>query len=48
MTGEPRNFKNKGVVITGGGSGVGFECAKLFVDKGAKVLIRWAKSRQTR
>ena len=39
MTGEPRNFKNKGVVITGGGSGVGFECAKLFVDKGAKVLI---------
>ena len=39
MTGEPRNFKNKVVVITGGGSGVGFECAKLFVDKGAKILI---------
>ena len=39
MTGEPRNFKEKGVIITGGGSGVGFECAKLFIEQGANVMI---------
>ena len=39
MVGEPRNLKNKGVIITGGGSGVGFECAKLFIAQGANVMI---------
>ena len=39
MTGEPKDFKGKTVVITGGGSGVGFECAKLFIAEGAQVLI---------
>jgi len=39
MSGAPRSFKNQTVVITGGGSGVGFECAKAFITEGANVLI---------
>lgn len=39
MPSEPQNFKNKVVIITGGGSGVGYECAKAFISKGARVLI---------
>lgn len=39
MTGEPRNFKDKVVIITGGGSGVGLACAKLFAAQGAKIFI---------
>ena len=39
MTGQARNFKNKTVIITGGGSGVGFECAKIFAGLGANSLI---------
>lgn len=39
MAGSPRNFENSLVVVTGGGSGVGFECAKVYVAAGAKVLI---------
>jgi len=39
MTGKARNFKDKAVIITGGGSGVGYACAKLFTTQGAKVLI---------
>jgi NAD(P)-dependent dehydrogenase (short-subunit alcohol dehydrogenase family) len=37
--GAPRSFKNKTVVITGGGSGVGFECAKLLAAQGASILL---------
>ncbi len=39
MAGKPRSLKNKTVIITGGGSGVGFECAKTFISHNAKVLI---------
>ncbi len=39
MTGDPKSFKGNTVIVTGGGSGVGFETAKLFIDQGARVLI---------
>lgn len=39
MLGAPRSFKNQTVIITGGGSGVGFVCAKAFILEGANVLI---------
>lgn len=32
-------YSDKNVVITGGGSGIGFAMAKLLVDEGARVLI---------
>lgn len=32
-------FKNKVVVITGGGSGIGLEAARAFMSEGAKVII---------
>lgn len=39
MNGAPRNFEDSLIVITGGGSGVGLECAKAFIAAGAKLLI---------
>jgi len=39
MTGDPREFKDQVVLITGGGSGVGYECAKLFLSHGANVML---------
>jgi NAD(P)-dependent dehydrogenase (short-subunit alcohol dehydrogenase family) len=39
MAGEARDFKSKTVIITGGGSGVGFETAKQFARAGANILI---------
>lgn len=39
MIAEPRDFKDKTVIITGGGSGVGFECAKQFATAKANILI---------
>lgn len=39
MAGSPRNLKGSVAVITGGGSGVGLECAKAYIAAGAKVLI---------
>ncbi len=39
MAGDPRNFEGKTVLITGGGSGVGLECAKLFSDAGANIFL---------
>lgn len=37
--GQARELKDRTVLITGGASGVGFECAKLFASSGAKVVI---------
>lgn len=39
MNGAPRDFKNALVLITGGASGVGFECAKAFSHAGASVFL---------
>ncbi|WP_409432946.1 SDR family NAD(P)-dependent oxidoreductase [Litorimonas sp. RW-G-Af-16] len=39
MAGSPRRLKDCVALITGGGSGVGFECAKGYIAAGAKVLI---------
>jgi len=39
MIGETRNFSDKTVIITGGGSGVGFECAKLFAKANANIFL---------
>lgn len=33
------NFKGKKAIVTGGGSGLGRECALLFAKGGADVLI---------
>jgi len=33
------NFQNKGVVVTGGAQGIGFQIAKQFLQSGAKVSI---------
>lgn len=33
------NIKAKTILITGGGSGIGLEAAKQFLDRGAKVII---------
>jgi NAD(P)-dependent dehydrogenase (short-subunit alcohol dehydrogenase family) len=33
------NFTDKNVVITGGSAGIGFATAKIFIEKGANVLI---------
>jgi len=39
MSGKPRNFENKIVLITGGGSGVGLACARAFGAQGAGLLL---------
>ena len=39
MSGESRTLENQTVLITGGGSGVGLECAKAFAAKKANVFI---------
>ena len=33
------NFKNKTVVISGGGTGIGYQIAKSFLEAQAKVII---------
>lgn len=37
--GAARTFNNRLVLITGAGSGLGFECAKLFARHGARLLL---------
>ena len=37
--GSARNLHNKLVLITGGASGVGLECAKHFARLGAQLLL---------
>lgn len=38
-SGQPRDFKGLVVLITGAGSGVGLECARVFAVQGAKLLL---------
>ncbi|MFQ5640531.1 MAG: SDR family NAD(P)-dependent oxidoreductase, partial [bacterium] len=33
------NFQNKVVLITGGGTGIGKDSAREFLDRGAKVVL---------
>ena len=37
--GQPRDFTGRVVLITGAGSGVGLECARVFAAQGAKLLL---------
>jgi len=37
--GQPRDFNGRVVLITGAGSGVGLECARVFAAQGAKLLL---------
>ena len=38
-SGQPRDFNGRVVLITGAGSGVGLECARVFATQGAKLLL---------
>ena len=38
-SGQPRDFNGRVVLITGAGSGVGLECARVFAVQGAKLLL---------
>ena len=38
-SGQPRDFSGRVVLITGAGSGVGLECARVFATQGAKLLL---------
>ena len=38
-SGQPRDFNGRVVLITGAGSGVGLECARVFAAQGAKILL---------
>ena len=38
-SGQPRDFNGRVVLITGAGSGVGLECARIFAAQGAKLLL---------
>ena len=37
-------FKNKYVLITGGGSGIGYQIAKDFLDRGSNVAVHYNKN----
>ena len=39
LSGQPRDFNGRVVLITGAGSGVGLECARVFAAQGAKLLL---------
>ena len=38
-SGQPRDFSGRVVLITGAGSGVGLECARVFAAQSAKLLL---------
>lgn len=39
IRGQPRNLNGRVVLITGAGSGVGLECARVFAAQGARLLL---------
>ena len=39
LSGQPRDFNGRVVLITGAGSGVGLECTRVFAAQGAKLLL---------
>jgi NAD(P)-dependent dehydrogenase (short-subunit alcohol dehydrogenase family) len=43
---EPPNLSGKLIVVTGGNSGIGFQAAREFANKGASVVLASGASRR--